>query len=469
MDAFPDMGKHIEAEKRRLVLYPSAPLESARIYLQLKHDSAQGRTLHHQNDTFYTWARTHYLEMTKEEVLSKLYNFLETADQPTKEEGVTAPFNPNKNKVANVKEALAAAAQLPSTVRPPAWLGDATHPPARDLVSCTNGLLHLPTRKLLVHSPAFFTLNALDFSYDENATEPAEWLKFLKELWPSDKQSIEMLQEMFGLALTGDTSYQKAFLLVGPKRCGKGTIARVLTKILGQVNVCGPTLSGMSQNFGLESLIAKRLALISDARLGGKPDQQVVVERILAITGEDSLSVPRKNKEDWIGQLETRIMVLTNELPKLADASGALASRFLILLFTESFYGREDRGLTGRLSQELAGILNWSLDGWDRLKKRGYFVQPAAAAAAQRDFEDLGSPIGAFIRDCCKIGPVKECRPDELYSAWVRWCDNQNITHVGTVQTFGRDLRSVVPSLKTDQQRNNGIRERVYKGIDFVK
>ncbi len=338
-------------------------------------------------------------------------------------------------------------------------------------MSCSNGLLHLPTRKLLSHSPAFFTVNALEFAYDEDAKDPGEWVKFLNQIWPTDQQSIDMLQELFGLALTGDTSFQKAFLLVGPKRSGKGTIARVLTKLLGQANVCGPTLSSLGQNFGLAPLIGKRLAIISDARLGGKTDQQIVVERILAITGEDSLSVPRKFKDDWTGQLETRIMVLTNELPKLSDASGALASRFVILLMTESFFGKEDQGLTDRLTKELAGILNWSLDGWKRLKERGYFVQPAAAAAAQQDFEDLGSPIGAFIRDKCYVGPTKVCKPDALYSAWLEWCNEQHIMHPGTVQTFGRDLRSVVPGLTITNPRHKvtGYPERHYQGVGLKK
>jgi putative DNA primase/helicase len=190
------------------------------------------------------------------------------------------------------------------------------------------------------------------------------------------------------------------------------------------------------------------------------------VERILAITGEDSLSVDRKFKDAWTGRLETRIMVLTNELPRLADASGALASRFLILLLTNSFYGKEDRGLTDRIIRELPGILNWSLEGWDRLKKRGYFVQPASSAAAQQDFEDLGSPIGAFLRDWCIIGPSDKCRPEDLHHRWMDWCRDQNITQVGTVQTFGRDLRSVVSGLKVVNPRNTqGKPERYYQGV----
>jgi putative DNA primase/helicase len=467
---FPDIsGAKAAIVANELLLYPGAPLVSAREFLRLRHTKAAMRTLHHQNATFYRWAQTHYLDVTTEEVRASLYDFLDKAVRPTDKEGETAPFAPTKNKVANVLEALAAAAQLPYTARPPSWLDGKDHPTATDLISCTNGLLHLPTLKLLPHSAAFFSMNALDFAYKPDAAPPTEWLKFLKQLWPDDQQSIEMVQEMFGLMLTGDTSHQKAFLLVGPKRSGKGTIARVMTKLLGQANVCGPTLSSLGQNFGLAPLIGKRLAIISDARLGGKTDQQVVVERILAITGEDSLSVDRKFKDAWTGRLETRIMVLTNELPKLADASGALASRFLILLLTNSFYGKEDHGLTDRIIRELPGILNWSLEGWANLKKRGYFVQSKSAAEAQRDFEDLGSPMGAFLRDCCEVSPTAKCRPDELYNRWCAWCRDQNINQVGTVQTFGRDLRSVVSALKVTNPRNaQGDPERFYQGVRVV-
>ncbi len=221
------------------------------------------------------------------------------------------------------------------------------HPPG-EFIACTNGLLHLPTLTLSAHTPELFNLNALDFDYDANAPAPLHWLHFLNELWDTDQEAISTLQEMFGLFLTSDTRHQKAFLMVGPKRCGKGTIARVLTRLIGQANVCGPTLSSFSQNFGLAPLIGKRLAIVSDARLSGKVDQQVIVERLLAITGEDSLTVDRKFRDGWTGRLETRFLILTNLLPRLTDESGALASRFIVLTLQKSFYGKEDHGLTER-------------------------------------------------------------------------------------------------------------------------
>ena len=211
-------------EPASLVLRPEAPLESAIVFLE-QHRVNSLPALHHVQGTFYGWQGTHYAEVAKEEMRAQLYAFLHKARRVT-EKGANVPFDPSKFKVANVLEAVAAEAQLPSTTRPPTWL-DTTLLPPEELIICTNGLLHFPKRALLAHTPAFFSLNALPFDYSPAAPEPAAWLTFLGQLWPEDRDTINTLQEIFGLLLTGDTRHQKAFLLVGPKRSGKGTIARI--------------------------------------------------------------------------------------------------------------------------------------------------------------------------------------------------------------------------------------------------
>src|SRR5262249_45815776 len=135
------------------------------------------------------------------------------------------------------------------------------------------------------------------------------WERFLGELWPGDDNAIASLQEVFGYLLAGDTSQQKAFMIVGPKRAGKGTIGRVLTGLLGPHNVAAPTLASLATNFGLSPLIGKPLAVISDARLSTRADSKIVVERLLSISGEDSLTVDRKYKDPWTGRLPTRFVI----------------------------------------------------------------------------------------------------------------------------------------------------------------
>ena len=450
---------------QRLVLSVAAPLDSGREFLRRQHTAQAQRTLHHQNSTFYTWEGSHYREFAAEELQSRLYSFLDTAF--VQKDDKLAPFNPNRSRVANVMEAVAAEAQLPTHHAAPMWLDGRTAPAPSEIISCTNGLLHLPTKKILGHTPALFAMNALPFAYEPNAPAPLQWLHFLNGLWCDDTESIDTLQEMFGLFLTGETRHQKMFLVVGPKRSGKGTIARVLTHLLGQANVCGPTLGSISQNFGIAPLIGKRLAVVSDARLSGKADQAIIVERLLAITGEDSLSVDRKFREAWEGRLQARFLILTNEVPRLTDSSGALASRFVTLILRKSFYGKEDQGLTDKLLAEMPGILKWAIEGWERLVKRGHFIVPQSSKTVQQEMEDLGSPIGAFLRQRCVIAAGAAVACDALYEAWLDWCREQRREHVGTVQMFGKDLRSAAPAIETTNNRivAGGPKERRYNGI----
>lgn len=290
-------------------------------------------------------------------------------------------------------------------------------------------------------------------------------MRFLAQLWPEDPGSIELLQEWFGYCLTYDTSQQKILLVVGPKRSGKGTIARVLRGVVGERNYVSPTLASLGSNFGLWPLIGKTVAVIGDARLSGRTDTALVAERLLNLSGEDAVTIDRKFLPGVTARLATRFAILTNELPKLGDSSGALAGRFLVLRMTRSFYGQEDVGLEGKLLRERPGILAWALEGLDRLRARKRFVQPESARELVTDLEDLSSPVGAFVKDCCDVGPGFEVLIDHLYQAWETWCKAEGREHPGEKRTFGRNLRAAVPTIADAQSRRDGTRVRVYHGI----
>ena len=256
-----------------------------------------------------------------------------------------------------------ALAHFPSDIDPPSWIAhSAAETEAPQMVSCANGLFDLPQRKLVEHTPSLFNLVSVPFDYDPEAGEPTVWLEFLASLWPDDPDSIMLLQEYFGYVLSGRTDMHKMLALIGPIRGGKGTIARTLTGLVGKGNVAGPTLASLGTNFGLSPLLGKPLAIISDARLGSAPSH-TVVERLLSITGEDMLTIDRKYREPYSGRLPTRFVMLSNELPRFTDSSGAIATRMLILQLTKSFLNREDRTIECRLVPEHAGDLELGAGG----------------------------------------------------------------------------------------------------------
>ena len=387
LDEFPPIAKPHKPSGSlagRLVLPIDDPLPCAKEFVAGQFTTPEGVTcLHYYRGSFYQWTGTHYAEIELKELRSKLYEFLGTA--VTKRGKVVEPFKPTPTKVNSIVDALEALVLQSREKEAPFWVGPKKDELGDGLIACRNGVLNLLTRELLPHNPRLFIINCLPYKYDPAApTYPRQWMKFLRQLWPgkAGKRARRALQEMFGLLLTSDTRHQKIFLIVGPKRSGKGTIARVLTALLGKDNVTAPTLAGLSSHFGLSALINKRAAIIPDARLGPRADVYTVAERLLSISGEDALTIDRKYREPWTGRLNVRFLILTNELPRIADASGALASRFVLLTLTESFYGKEDHDLTQKLLTELPGILNWALRGLDRLRERGHFQIPRSSREA---------------------------------------------------------------------------------------
>ncbi|MFI0716238.1 phage/plasmid primase, P4 family [Streptomyces inhibens] len=451
---------------------PSNPMAVAR-HLAPDWQGSEGQLLRRRwRGSWMRWAGSSWRELDEQQVRASLYQRLEhvTYEAGTDKDGEPEirPWAPTKQKIGNLLDAITSITLLPSNVDAPTWIGDGAaaddHGP---IVACENGLLRVRDRELLPLTPDFFNLVSVPFAYDAQATAP-NWERFLHQVWPDDQQSIDALQEWFGYVLSGRTDQQKILLIVGPTRSGKGTIARVLAELVGRGNLAGPTLAGLGSNFGLSTLLGKPLAVISDARLSGRDGGQVV-ERLLTISGEDTIDIDRKFRDPWTGKLPTRLMILSNELPNFGDSSGVIARRFIALNMTVSWLGKEDTDLTDKLSTEMPGILNWALDGLARLEAKGRITEPPSSREAVTTMQDTASPTSAFVRECCQTGPGCDVTVDALWSVWKDWAEDNGVRSVGTKQMFGRNLQSVVPQLRRTRPRDDaGKQVPTYTGITLI-
>ncbi len=471
------------------------PHRLARLYRDVSCYHQDGPTLVYHKGEFLRWDRA-YRPVLEQDIRAQLgtstksefdrLNLLALAEHatpranpPKSEKAGEATKGPPTVKkvtsslVANVSLALAGYSLLPSQVDAPAWLCDGGPWPALEILPARNGLLHLPSfaagkPAFIPPTPNFFCPYALDFDFDPRARTPSHWHEFLLKLWDDDPESVATLQEWFAYHLSSDVSQQKIGVLIGPRRSGKSTIARVLTAMIGRANVCNPTLSALGTQFGSAVLIGKLAAIITDARISGRTDIAQVVENLLSISGEDSKSIPRKHLPDWDGKLSAKFTIISNETPRLADSSGALAGRMVILKLTRSFYGQEDHHLFEKLVPELPGILLWAIAGWKRLQERGHFLQPESGNPLVEEMAELSSPIGTFVRDCCSLGAGSQIEIDKLFGAWKEWCHRMNREQVGDQPAFGRNLRTVIPTLATKPVKEKGKFHRVFQGIDLL-
>lgn len=434
------------------------PLPAANAIVAARFTTAERlRTLHYWQGEFWVWTGAHYAVLPNADVREMLYAAGEASAKPIK-----------KRQVDDVLDALKAVVNLSHRTVPqtPAWIDrQPEDADPRTLIPVANGLVQVDSMNLTPPTPRLFAPYALPFEFAPDPPAPLHWFAFLASVWRDEPDSVEALQEWFGYLLTADTALQKGLMIVGPRRSGKGTIGRVLVRLLGERNVCSPTLGSLGSNFGLEPLIGKLLALLSDARLGGRADVAALTENLLRITGEDIVNIDRKFQPAYTARLLTRVVVFSNEVPLFRDAASALPSRFVILKTTRSFLGEEDHGLDAKLAAELPGIMLWALQGLRRLRARGRFLQPSGGATQLRLMEDLASPIGAFLRDQCVFEPGAQVPVAKLYAAWRDWCHEHGREQPGNEQTFGRDIAAAAPAVGQSRPRIEGQRVRMYEGV----
>ncbi len=336
---------------------------------------------------------------------------------------------------------------------------------AADSIACQNGVLVVSTDAILKHTPARFNLFSLPFAYDPDAECP-RWLKFLGEVLPGadEADGVLFIQEWFGYVVSGRTDLHKIASFIGDKRCGKGTIARMLAALVGENFVSGPQLGDLAGTFGKEPLIGKRLAVMGDVRWSGKTANEVMPV-LLGISGDDHGTVHRKNQKAWEGRLGVRFLLMSNDEPRFTDASGAMASRMIHVDFQQSFYGRENSNLTNELLEELPGILNWALEGLKRLTENGKFTVPQSSVKVDENVQRTSSPAKAFIEDKCVLddAPQTKVSLSDLFEAWQAWC-----RHTGRPELMASEdmlsaqlrsaLRSCEPKVTTKRQMVKGVR-----------
>jgi putative DNA primase/helicase len=462
-----------DADAPQTLPSPNAPYEVAAVFLERKHyTAAMERTLYWWRNTWMVWRGSHWQELTRTALRAQLYHFTAQATYviagEDEEEEEHKAWAPTEKKINDLAGALASLCELADTIDAPCWLDGRK---TETIIATANGLLDVASRQLYPHTPQFFNLHAVPFAYDATAPEPKHWFAFLDSVWPALEATAthpaqDLLQEWFGYVLSGRTDFQKMMLLNGPTRGGRGTIGRVLTGLLGIGNVAGLRLDDLGEDFGMAHLIGKPLAIIGDERFSGKKMSEVV-STLLMITGEDVIPVNRKRRDRWNGKLPTRVMLFSNELQKLSDASAAIVGRFLVLRMTQSWLGREDLGLLNRLLGELPGILNWALDGLRWLMKNGKFTEDPEAAEIVAQMTALASPMQTYVEENCVVGEGEqfETYTVALYHDHCAW-RKANGHMVIANNTFGASLRAAFPHITSKKiKRPDGSEFRVYVGI----
>lgn len=464
------------------------PHRLARVNLK-RYQSEFGRDLKYWREGWYSWKHGQYFQITSDHLKSRIWQSVkiefdkawheeyeawknkgdESGKGPPKVRKVTSQL------VTNVYGATKSLCSLPPNTKMDSWIGG--RETSDWFVSCENGILNLSALMrsndsddlsgiVEPHSPNWFSMIKLPYEFDLNAQCP-QWQAFVHDVFRGDPDSIEALQKWCGYLLSPDKSLHKIMFVIGQRRSGKGTIARTIRAMLGEANISTPTLSGLSKDFGLEPLIGKTAAMIMDARISARDDEVKVTETLLSISGDDPVDIARKHISSLTGyDLKVRFTLFSNLIPRLRDSSAAFISRCIFLAMPNSYLGREDHELKGKLLAELPGILNWSIAGRFLLNESGKIEQPKLGRSLLEEMKSIMSPVLQFMEEMCVIDPEERVLTKEVFSSWESWCADNEVTYAGSPQSLSRKIKAIDPSIDTKQIRESwGTRDRWYVGL----
>ena len=415
-------------------------------------------TLLRWQERLYAFSRTHWAPLEEAELDHQINAFLATTE---KREKAGTYYE------ASVKRNVVAKAHLSNKVELGQWLD------GRDeglQINLKNGLLNVREcvsgrgTPIHSHSPVFFTTSCLPFAYSERATCP-RWNTFLDQVLPN--QDLQrMLQQLFGLFLVPDTSYQRFWVLLGPAGTGKSTVAHILGKLLGDDNVSSVSLDQMRESFTLITLLGKL------ANISGEIETQEIRagERIIkGITGEDQMALNEKYKPIIHATLTARLLFTCNQLPLFKDYGGSIGRRLIIIPMDEVIPESDrDHGLWDELEKELPGVFNWALEGLKDLETNGIFEAVVSKKAVKEHLAE-GKPWEGWIIDTLDFDPTYSSALGctEVYQCFEAHFQELGYRRVMNEAAFGKALKSVYPKVERVRSQKNGERGYRYAGLKW--
>jgi len=345
----------------------------------------------------------------------------------------------------------------------------------KDYINLQNGMLNVGSCDLKPHSPDYKSSIQIPLAYDPGAECP-EFLKFLEATFEGNREIIDVIQELFGYCMSSNTSAQKAFMFYGRGANGKSILSKVLMRLVGEANVSTIPLSELEKPFARFQLVGKTLNLATENDVGTRG---ISTTHFKSIVGGDPITVEEKFKPSFVYTPSVKMIFSLNSLPKTRDRSYGFQRRLLIIPFNRTFKDSDPDIINGdillwKLYKELPGILNFSLQGLQRLSANKFvFSKSTKIDEVLNDYLEEINPFFAFVDEKIEEGQASDrLFNDRLVDEFKTWCaanGHQNIAKASNMRLIS-EIRSALKEKNIDfdaSAKNKSGGRRYTAGVKF--
>lgn len=333
------------------------------------------------------------------------------------------------------------------------------------LLCLSNGVLDIDdpntTRTLLDHSPDEIFMTQSPVEYDPQAGCP-RWREFLKESVNTEAERMK-LQEYVGYCLMNwALPYHKAVFLVGPAASGKSTFLDTVNAMLGDAVTSLTPQQMVDEQFASHQLYG------AWANISNEIPTELIrnTGAFKEILAGDEIKAEQKFQDPFFFNPTAKHLFAANQLPDADVDDNAFYRRIILIPFPTSVpREKRDPALSEKLKAELPGILNWALDGLDRLREQHRFTAERTPGETRETWEAWGSTVDRFKQRCIEYVPDGKVAKSDLYDIYLRYCEEEGIP----AETQNKLTRTLKQDSKIADGRAtvDGRQRRVYTGIEL--
>ena len=322
----------------------------------------------------------------------------------------TLDLGPIKKDVSTiVSQAIDNLTHLQATPGDPLRLAQ----PPLPVINCRNGELWFRedfTVDVRPHRPESFLRFCQDLDYDPSAICPM-FDQALLDIFQESPEPEEMrrhMMEIFGYAIQPRRHIKMFQLWFGGGDNGKSKVCEVLCELAGLQAVAPGRIQQLAKSEYYMANLRSKLIFRDDDVDANTVLPDGILKQLSEgkyVVGRDPYGRPKEFNACVLP------IMLCNQYPVTRDLSQGTLQRAYIVPFRHQFIRGRDRddGLFVRIiKEEMAGILNGAIGGFQRLMKRGHFLEPQDCLIAKEEFLNEANPLPRFLSSGYCIRTLEE-------------------------------------------------------------
>ena len=252
------------------------------------------------------------------------------------------------------------------------------------------------------------------------------WLKALDTFFCGDRELIDYVQMIVGLAAVGKVFLEAIIIAYGEGRNGKSTFWNTVTRVLGTYSgqMSADTLTvGIKRNVKPEmaELKGKRLVIAAELEEGMRLNTSMIKQ----LCSTDEIFAEKKYRDPFKFIPSHTLVLYTNHLPKVGASDAGTWRRLIVIPFNAKIEGSSDiKNYTDYLVQNAGeAVMQWIIEGAEKVIAREFSIPvPECVKNAISAYRDNNDWLSLFLEECCEVGQDYKAKSGSIYQEYRDYC-----------------------------------------------